>query len=307
VSSEIDLQKLKINLFGNNDRGEPTSLRQQIIEFHRAEDREIVISPAVTPDEESTYAKLDLYYNKKLIDTRAVGIVTPVDSEITFQYDIYDITKLKNEIKSLFEEAEKEQNAFSRGIKFEQVIMKVVSLVPDLKVSDHNVNDKIEEIDIQVRNHNRKYIWADFDDVFFIECKYRSKRVEAKDIRDFIGKMEKNRRKVGILVSVSGVTGTEEMKGARGEIKTTFMQRGTHVIILDKNDLEEIFQCRDISEIVDKRYTDVFKWKFMSEDETNQAALSVADEISKLVRLKEQGHLTEEEFSLMKSNLINKM
>jgi hypothetical protein len=35
--------------------------------------------------------------------------------------------------------------------------------------------------------------------------------------------------------------------------------------------------------------------------------MSIADELNKLVKLKEQGDITEEEFSQMKSNLMKKM
>jgi Short C-terminal domain len=43
-----------------------------------------------------------------------------------------------------------------------------------------------------------------------------------------------------------------------------------------------------------------------SHDDT-KATISVADELSKLVKLKEQGVITEEEFSQMKSNLMKRM
>jgi hypothetical protein len=38
-----------------------------------------------------------------------------------------------------------------------------------------------------------------------------------------------------------------------------------------------------------------------------KATISIADELNKLVKLKEQGAITEEEFLQMKSNLMNKM
>jgi hypothetical protein len=38
-----------------------------------------------------------------------------------------------------------------------------------------------------------------------------------------------------------------------------------------------------------------------------QATISIADELSKLVKLKEQGVITEEEFSQMKNNLMKRM
>jgi hypothetical protein len=41
--------------------------------------------------------------------------------------------------------------------------------------------------------------------------------------------------------------------------------------------------------------------------EDTKATISVADELSKLVKLKEQGVITEEEFSQMKRNLMEGM
>jgi hypothetical protein len=38
-----------------------------------------------------------------------------------------------------------------------------------------------------------------------------------------------------------------------------------------------------------------------------KSTISIADELNKLVKLKEQGAITEEEFSQLKSNLMNKM
>jgi hypothetical protein len=68
-------------------------------------------------------------------------------------------------------------------------------------------------------------------------------------------------------VSVTGFTGRDEMEGTRGEVKTSFVRDGTHVVILDETDLDEIFGCRDVSELIDDRYTDIFKWKFKADSE----------------------------------------
>jgi len=45
----------------------------------------------------------------------------------------------------------------------------------------------------------------------------------------------------------------------------------------------------------------------ISSDNSTQNANSVADEISKLVKLKESGALTDDEFTKMKNDLIEKM
>ena len=41
--------------------------------------------------------------------------------------------------------------------------------------------------------------------------------------------------------------------------------------------------------------------------DTSQGVQSIADELNKLAKLKEQGVITEEEFSQMKTNLMKKM
>jgi hypothetical protein len=56
--------------------------------------------------------------------------------------------------------------------------------------------------------------------------------------------------------------------------------------------------------LMDRRMREV--GNLPSHDDT-KATISVADELSKLVKLKEQGVITEEEFSQMKSNLMKRM
>jgi hypothetical protein len=57
--------------------------------------------------------------------------------------------------------------------------------------------------------------------------------------------------------------------------------------------------------LIDKKFREVHP-KLPPKD-TSQAVISVADELSKLAKLKEQGILTEEEFSQMKNNLMKRM
>jgi hypothetical protein len=275
VSPEIELSKISLNLYGNSKVGEPTTLRQSITQFNRVKDRDTVIAPVIAPDSDSVYVKLELYFNKELVETKSVGVETsmPVSASMTIPYRIESMKKeegiklTKEKIKKLFEEARSESNQAKRGFKFEQVMRAVILLVPHLKVTSTNINDRIEEIDIQVRNHNRKRVWADFDDVVFIECKYLKQKATAADVRNFLGKLRKNRRRTGIFVSVTGFTGRDEMEGARGEVKTSYVRDGTHVVILDETDLDDIFRCGDVSELIDDRYTDIFKWKFVPDTE----------------------------------------
>ncbi len=55
--------------------------------------------------------------------------------------------------------------------------------------------------------------------------------------------------------------------------------------------------------LIDRKFREVNP-KLPPKDTNQQAATSIADEIGKLAKLKEQGVITEEEFTQMKTNLI---
>ena len=56
--------------------------------------------------------------------------------------------------------------------------------------------------------------------------------------------------------------------------------------------------------ILDKRMR---KARILPDHDDDKPTVSIADELTKLVKLKEQGAITEEEFSQMKSNLMKRM
>jgi hypothetical protein len=89
-------------------------------------------------------------------------------------------------------------------------------------------------------------VWADFDGLFFIECKNWSRRVGSDEVGNFVLKLENNNIKTGILITIEGITGRElMMEGGRGQIKAQLIRGIVKIVVLDGNDLEEIFRCRD--------------------------------------------------------------
>jgi hypothetical protein len=165
----------------------------------------------------------------------------------------------KKKIKELYEEAKANQDPNQKGKLFEKVVKEIFELVPDIKFIGSNINDSMEEIDIQLRNHNHEHVWADFGGVVFIECKNWSKPAGAKEIDSFKSKLERNGLKVGIFVAVNGITGSpSKLEGAWGIIKM-YLQSGYKIVVLEGNDLEDIFKCADVSEKVDEKYIFLYK------------------------------------------------
>jgi hypothetical protein len=68
--------------------------------------------------------------------------------------------------------------------------------------------------------------------------------------------------------------------------------------------LDFIHNTKYAQPLINRKFREVHPTPNM---ETNQGVQSIADELSKLARLQDQGIITEEEFSKMKSNLIGKM
>lgn len=166
----------------------------------------------------------------------------------------------KKKISELYDQAIAIQNDPNlKGDLFEKVAKQIFELVPNIKFIGSDIDNGIEEIDIQLRNHNHEHVWADFNGVIFVECKNWSKPVGSAEIDNFKCKLERSGLRIGIFIALNGVTGSPtKLEGAWGAIKM-HLQKGYKIVILDGKDLEDIFKCVDVSEKVDDKYVLLYK------------------------------------------------
>lgn len=145
-----------------------------------------------------------------------------------------------------------------KGKLLEEVVKEIIELVPGLSVLDGaRIDTGIEEIDLEVRNHNREYVWADFEGMIFVECKNWSKAVGSDEIDHFKATMGRHQIHAGILVAVNGTTGSG-LDAASGAIKM-YLQEGFKIIIVDGEDLEDIFKCVDVSDKIEEKYRKLYR------------------------------------------------
>lgn len=168
-----------------------------------------------------------------------------------------DIKEEKARIEENYRKALNTSNKQEKGSLLEKVVKEIIELVPGLKVTGNKVNNSREEIDLEVRNQEKKGVWSEFDGMIFIECKNWSDPVDVPEIRSFEVKLENHGLHAGILVAVNGITG-KGLDGARGEIKAA-LSKNRKIVVLDGNDIEEIFQCADVSDKVDDKFSDMYK------------------------------------------------
>ena len=227
---DVYIEHIKVFLYGYDDSGEQTEWGEKITSFERIDSSENFLPVKVNFDDKSTYVKIMLYYRDDSLEdffvkrTESIHHIQQTLEEMQEMPE--NISAKKERIRIQFNLAKNhptgnptEINA--KGRLLEQVISQIISLVRDLHVVGTRIDDGIQEIDIYVRNHNKKYVWADLEGMIFIECKNWADRVRSNEIMVFGQKLENKGLSSGVLVAMNGITG-EYFDGAKGQLRNFF-------------------------------------------------------------------------------------
>jgi hypothetical protein len=260
ASLEVDIDKVKVFLYGNDDHGQQTDFSKSITAFHRINNSESFSPVEFDLDPKSTYVKVVLHYRDDLIEdfyVKRTQDIPRIGVSEEIEVSAESISRKKESIRSDYESAKQEVNINVKGRLLEQVISQILGLVPDLYTVSTRIDDGIQEIDIYVRNHNRKYVWADFNGMIFVECKNWSSAVSSDEIMKFSQKLDNKGLKSGIFVAMNGITG-RNLGGAKGQL-ILLLQKGIKIIVIEGRDIEDILNCMDVSDKVDQKYIDMYK------------------------------------------------
>lgn len=266
---EAELSKIGLIMFGEQENAEPSGLRESFRNFTRENDSEILNRIIVDLDDKTRYVKLNLYYNEDLLEDYYIRIPKLVVRHITESVGVTkipaeeDIRRRKQEIENCYKRAKDENNSPEvKGKLLEDVIKEIIELVPGLRVVGSRVTNEIQEIDIVVRNFNKTNVWADFESVFFVECKnwFKKKKPGADKIRDFKGKLENKNIKTGIFVAPNGISegkGDSKIRGTNGQIDKYF-HNGTKIVLLEDEDIYEILNCEEVTDKINEKFIELY-------------------------------------------------
>jgi hypothetical protein len=274
---EASLSKIKLWLFGEEENGKMAKPIKPITTFKRRNDSDLMEPIVIRLDDETRFVKLNLYYGNDLLEDFYVRIPKSVIRSLIETIPISEKLNLpvatkvkirqdKQEIKARYEVARDENNdANTKGRALEEVITKILELVPGLEIAGTRVTSEIQEVDIMVRNFNKTRVWADFESVFFVECKnwFKEKRPGAAEIGDLKRKLENKHLKTGIFVAPNGIAegqGDNRVYGTNGQIDKYF-SKGTIIVVLEHRDICAILDCKDATEQVNERFMDLYKMK----------------------------------------------
>jgi len=111
------------------------------------------------------------------------------------------------------------------------------------------------EIDIVVQYHGWKKltVFDEFGRYFLVECKNWKSSVGAKQVRDFIGKLQKAKLRLGVLFARNGISGAHGGADALREIHAAFDAHRLYILVISEEDLKAIEHGTNFYLILDRK------------------------------------------------------
>ena len=149
-------------------------------------------------------------------------------------------------------------NAQEKGKLLERFLEEILCTIKGLKILKVSARLRAEEIDIIAQNTVSEGFWRTLGSPIIVECKNWTKKVGSKEISILSDKMKSISPdvKLGILVAPNGVTGDYQSDGVL-KIREK-RQQGLYIIVLIKEDLEEIASGTHTSMVIEKKYDKLF-------------------------------------------------
>lgn len=143
----------------------------------------------------------------------------------------------------LIEKVENASTNEEKGKSLEAVARLLVSSLPALKCKYSNLQTRSSEIDVVVEYDPTKGVIPLFEEsgrYCLIECKNWSKPVGVSPVRDFMGKLDKCKVRLGVIFSKNGVTGVDSGADALREIQSRYDRDGVLLLVFSLEDVKAI-------------------------------------------------------------------
>ncbi|WP_157661183.1 restriction endonuclease [Burkholderia ubonensis] len=160
------------------------------------------------------------------------------------------------ELVDLIEAVESATTNEDKGRSLEMLARSLFGSVSSLRCKYRNLQTRSSEIDLVVEYDRSKGALALFDELgryCLVECKNWSKPVGVGPVRDFMGKLDKCKVKLGVIFSKNGVTGVDSGADALREIQSRFDRDGVFLLVFSLEDLRGITDGRAFSDALDRK------------------------------------------------------
>jgi dCTP deaminase len=150
-----------------------------------------------------------------------------------------------------------EASGIEKGRALERMAAELFQTIEGIKVLKTNARLQAEELDVVVQNDNSDRFWRFLGSPIIIECKNWSRKVGASEISVLFDKLESLSpdAHTGIIIAPNGVSG-DSYRDAILKIREK-RQRGRYLIVLSREDLEEIANGTHAALIIERKYNEL--------------------------------------------------
>ncbi len=163
----------------------------------------------------------------------------------------------KDKVRRLLNESDEAPNSHIKGDKLEQLVRYLFEKIPSVKFSEKNILDgpRAHEIDLAFWHPDRSAGLCFLDPLIIVECKNHTDPLSSSQVGWFIRKLQDRGANHGILVSLSGITGSNERQNsAHSEIIAAQSRDRIKVFLITREEILTLGTSDDLVEILTQKY-----------------------------------------------------
>jgi len=157
---------------------------------------------------------------------------------------------------NLVEAVEHGKTNTEKGRSLEELARFMLSGIPPLNCKHTNLRTRSSEIDLVIEYsgiEQRIPLFEELGRYCLVECKNWSNPVGVGPVRDFIGKLEKSKTRLGLIFSKSGITGAHGGADALREILSLFDRTGAYILVFSLEEIRSITDSLTFMSALDRK------------------------------------------------------
>lgn len=162
----------------------------------------------------------------------------------------------QQKILRLLRESDNAQNSVVKGAILEELVRYIFCKVPHVMHYDSNVLDGVRahELDVIFTNDTRSSELHFLDYAIITECKNTATPVNSAQVGWFVRKLQDRFATIGILISLSGITGTGDgVSNAHSEIINALTRDNIRILVIRREDILAFQTTDDLVQLLQRK------------------------------------------------------
>jgi Restriction endonuclease len=148
--------------------------------------------------------------------------------------------------------------AHAKGAALERLSRYLFESIPGVTFERRNILDlpRAHELDLAFWNDSRESALHFLDAVMIVECKATASPLGSRELRWFVSKLQDRGSHNGVLVALSGITGTaDQSSSAHSEVLTAMIRDQIRVLVVTRNEIVRLKSPCELADLLRQKFT----------------------------------------------------